>query len=66
MNEEIRNVLDEQVTTIGDQLSNAASALAKGDTAKLEKALSIIEKVARVLLVVIGAINGAKGAAKGK
>lgn len=61
MKPEIRNVIGEQVTTIGAQFENAAAALVTGDTAKLEKALSIIEKVARVLIVLLGAVNQVRG-----
>lgn len=66
MREEVKNAIDEHVTTIGEQFDNASAALAAGDTAKLEKSLNIIEKVARILIVLIGAVKGAKGAAKVK
>lgn len=66
MKAEVKSAIGEHVETLQQQAYNAADALASGDTTKLEKALSIIEKVARILIVVIGAVNGARGAAKGK
>lgn len=61
MTPEVKYAIREQVDTLGDQFDNAAAAITNGDTAKLEKALLIIEKVARIVLVVLGAIGQAKG-----
>ena len=61
MKEEIRNAISEQVTTLGEQFDNASAALVAGDVTKLEKSLLIIEKVARIVLVVIGALGSMKG-----
>lgn len=60
MKEEIRTAIGEQVTTLAEQSKNAFDAVADGDVARLEKALSIIEKVARIVLVVIGALGQAR------
>ena len=60
MKPDVWNAINEQLTTIGSQFDNAAAALAKGDTAQLEKALAIIEKVARILIIVLGAIAQAR------
>jgi hypothetical protein len=61
MRPEVKHAIGEQVTTLGEQFDNAAAALATGDIGKLEKAISIIEKVARIVLVVIAAIGQVKG-----
>lgn len=60
MKPDIKSAIDAQVTTIGEQFENAVAALANGDTAKLEKALLIIEKVVQIVLVVLGAISQAR------
>lgn len=58
MKPDVQRVINEQVETLEAQLGNAAEAAATGDVDKLEKALSIIEKVARVILTVLGALSG--------
>lgn len=60
MNTEIENAIAEQVKTVGEQFHAATDALIAGDTAKLEKALLIIQKVVRILLVVLGALSETK------
>jgi hypothetical protein len=60
MKPEVKDAIAEQVTTLGAQFDNAVAALGAGDISKLEKALSIIEKVARIVLVVIGALGTVK------
>lgn len=65
MTDETRYAIEGSVATLLEQVDNTHAALVKGDTDKLEKSLRIIEKVARVLLVVLGAISQVKTAAKG-
>lgn len=61
MEPDVDKAIAEQIETIEAQFENAAAALANGDVTKLQKALSIIEKVARIVLVVIGAVGSVKG-----
>lgn len=63
MDADIRNAIDEQLGSIQGQWDNAIEALETGDTSKLRKALEIIGKVARIVLVVLAALEQAKGKA---
>lgn len=58
MKPEVQRVISEQVETLEAQLGNVSEAVATGDVDKLTKALAIIEKVARVVLAVLGALSG--------
>lgn len=60
MNDETRDAISEQVQTLGAQFENATEAVKVRDLSRLRKAIAIIEKVARILAVLLGAIEDAK------
>lgn len=66
MKDAAKYAVSEQLETLADQSLNAAQAFVSGDTAKLRKALSIIERVARIVLAVIDAFDKPKATPKRK
>lgn len=53
-------LIDAHVNALAGNVADVKAALQSRDIAKLERALSIVERIARIALVVIGAMKGGK------
>lgn len=60
MTDDDKAVISEQLDSIQHQFLNVLSASSAGDYPKVVKSLAVIEKVARVLGVVLRALGAAK------